>query len=116
MHGLLECHENVLDCPKNRVLFNIILCIKLSFLDSCFYAMTDLGDVTLQTLSSIESTFHCQYKCLQSANCQFFSFNVTSKSCDLKTSGLLNVSKFDIVSGPKICSFTSCKCLIEFLI
>jgi len=76
--------------------------------------MTDLGDATLQTLSSIESTFHCQYKCLQSADCQFFSFNVTSKACALKTSGQINITKFDSVSGPKIYSFTSCKCLIEF--
>ncbi len=95
--------------------FNIQFNANNLFLDACFYPMTDLGDVPLETLSSIESTFHCQYKCLQSANCQFFSFNVTSKTCALKTSGLINITKFDSVSGPKMCIFTACKCQIELL-
>jgi hypothetical protein len=76
--------------------------------------MTHLGDTTVQTLPSVASAFHCQYQCLQSANCKFFSFNVTSKSCALKISGLNNITKIDSVSGPKICAFAECKYLTEF--
>ncbi|OII76356.1 calcium binding EGF domain-containing protein [Cryptosporidium andersoni] len=72
-------------------------------IQSCYDSDIEYPGYTLQVVHSLMTPFDCQLQCQIDAGCDYFTYDMLSRTCLLKAAKVDNRNAPGMISGPKFC-------------